>query len=485
VDDLAALDATGHAELVRSGQASPLELIDAAITRIEALQPTVHALTTDRFDRARTEAASPDLPDGPFRGVPFLFKDLVCAFEGEPAYEGMQALKDADHRSPVTTNLARRFRDAGLVVLGKASSPELGIMPTTEPTSYGPTHNPWDVARTPGGSSGGSAAAVASGMVPAAHASDGGGSIRIPASCCGLVGLKTSRGRISIGPTLGELSRFLSVQFTVTKSVRDCAALLDVAAGAEVGDPVPAPPNPRPFVDEVGADPGRLRIGVMTTMPETGEPVHPDCVAAAEHAAKLLETLGHHVEVSHPAACDEPDRISSFIPIWATLAASSLDAFGAVLGRELTADDVEPITWWQAELGRSQRGTDFLDAITRMQAFSRRVLRWWADTVDGGGGFDLLLTPTLGEPPIELGVLQDPEQPLQGYARSATFTPYTPVANQTGQPAISLPLHENADGLPIGVHLVAAYGREDLLLRVASQLETADPWADRRPPVFA
>jgi amidase len=479
VGEIANLDATSQAELVSTHAVSPLELVDAAIARIETLDPQLHALTTDRFERARAEAASPALPDGPFRGVPFLFKDLACAYEGEPAYEGMQALKDADHRAPAITNLARRFRAAGLVVLGRASTPELGIMPTTEPLSYGPTHNPWDVTRTPGGSSGGSAAAVASGMVPAAHASDGGGSIRIPASCCGLVGLKTSRGRVSIGPALGELSRFLSVQFTVTRSVRDCAAFLDIASGAEVGDPVLAPPNSRPFVDEVGADPGHLRIGLMTTMPETDEAVHFDCVAAAERAARVLEALGHHVEPSHPAACDEPDRIAAFIPIWATLAASNLDAFGAALGRELTADDVEPLTWWQAEQGRAQRGTDFLDAITKMQAFSRRVLQWWAD------GFDLLLTPTLGEPPLPLGVLQTPDKPLDGYARAGTFTPYTPVANQTGQPAISIPLHENADGLPIGVHLVAAYGREDLLLRVAAQLESADPWAERRPAVFA
>jgi len=245
-----------------------------------------------------------------------------------------------------------------------------------------------------------------------------------------------------------------------------------------VGDPMSAPPNPRPFVDEVGADPGRLRIGIMTSMPETDEPVDPECVAAAERAARTLEALGHHVEISHPAACDEPERIAAFIPIWATLAASNLDAYGAALDRELTADDVEPLTWWQAQHGRSQRGTDFLDAITKMQAFSRRMLQWWAD------GFDLLLTPTLGEPPLPLGVLQTPDTPLQGYARSGSFTPYTPVANQTGQPAISLPVHENAAGLPIGVHLVAAYGREDLLLRVAAQLEAADPWSARRPPVF-
>ncbi len=479
VDDLATLDATAQAELIRSGAATPVELVEAAIKRIEAIDPQVHALTTSRFERAIDDARSATLPDGPFRGVPFLFKDLACGFEGEPTYEGMRALKDADHRAHVTTNLARRFRDAGLVVLGRASSPELGIMPTTEPVSYGPTRNPWDLDRTPGGSSGGSAAAVASGMVPAAHASDGGGSIRIPASCCGLVGLKTSRGRVSIGPAQSELSRFLSVQFAVTRSVRDCAALLDVAAGAEIGDPMVAPPNARPYINEVGADPGHLRIGIMTTMPETGEPVHSDCVAATESAALLLEKLGHHVEVAHPAACDEPDRLAAFIPIWATIAKANIDEFSTALGRELTDDDVEPLTWWQAEYGRSVRGTDLLAAITKMQAFSRRVMQWWAD------GFDLLLTPTLGEPPLQLGVLQTPEDPLRGYARSGSFTPFTPVANQTGQPAISLPLHENADGLPIGVHLVGAYGREDLLLRVGAQLEAAEPWAGRRPQVFA
>jgi amidase len=240
-DDFAGLDAMAQAELVRLGQVSALELVDATIARIERLEPAVHAFTTTRFDRAREEAAG-ELPDGPFRGVPFALKDLTCTLAGEPASDGVKVLKDSDWRAPVTSHLAARFRSAGLVVVGRTNTPELGIMPTTEPLAWGPTHNPWDLARTPGGSSGGSAAAVAAGMLPFAHASDGGGSIRIPAACCGLVGLKTSRGRTSVGPASDELARPLSVQFAVTRSVRDAAALLDAVAGPETGDPVTPPP---------------------------------------------------------------------------------------------------------------------------------------------------------------------------------------------------------------------------------------------------
>lgn len=476
-NDLAWLDATAQAELVRHGEVSPLELVEAAIERVEALQPSLNALTCERFDRARTEAASPDLPDGPFRGVPFLLKDLACPMAGEPAHEGMQVLKDARYTATVTSNLVRRYLAAGLVVLGRTNTPELGIMPTTEPLAYGPTRNPWDPSRTPGGSSGGSAAAVACGMTPAAHASDGGGSIRIPASCCGLVGLKTSRGRVSVGPTYGDLSRFLSIQFAVTRSVRDAAALLDVAAGAEPGDVVVAPPPARPYREEVGADPGRLRIGLMTSAPGTGEPVHADCVAAAEATAGLLEELGHHVEVAHPSALDEPDRISAFSSIWAANAASGVDAVGKELGLDLEEADVEPLTWRLVEQGRQVSGVDLLGAIKAMEGFVRRVAAWWWE------GWDLLLTPTLGEPPAPLGWLSTPDDPVAGYARAATFTPYTPVFNQTGQPAISLPLHESGDGLPIGVHLAAAYGHEDLLLRVGAQLEAARPWVGRRPAI--
>ncbi len=478
-EDLAALDATALAELVRGGESTALELVDAAITRIEKLNPELNAVVTTRFERARDEARSPDLPDGPFRGVPFLLKDLACTMAGEPAHEGMRVLKELGHTATIDSHLARRYRAAGLVVLGRTNTPELGLMGTTEPASYGPTRNPWDVTRTPGGSSGGSAAAVASGMVPAAHASDGGGSIRIPSSCCGLVGLKTSRGRTSVGPAGGELARFLSVQFAVTRSVRDAAALLDVAAGEEPGDPIVAPPPARSFAAEVGADPGRLRIGLMTSSPAGVSEIHPDCVAAAEGAAALLESLGHTVEVAHPAALDERERLLAFAVVWAANTASNLAQWGRALGRDLTEADVEPLTWALAEQGRAVTAVEFLDAVAAMQAFTRQFARWWAD------GFDLLLSPTLGEPPVPLGTLSTPARPFAGYVRTGAFTPYTPTFNITGQPAITLPLATSKEGLPVGVHLGAGYGREDVLIRVAAQLEAAQPWAARLPAVHA
>jgi amidase len=484
-DDLAQLDATAQSELVRNGDATATELTRAAIERIEALQPKVNALTTNRFERAVEEAALSDQgqgvapPDAPFRGVPFLVKDLAIPMAGEPAHEGMRALKEAGWVAPITSHLARRWQEAGLIILGRTNSPELGIMPTTEPEAYGPTRNPWNTDRSSGGSSGGSAAAVASGMVPAAHASDGGGSIRIPAACCGLVGLKTSRGRVSVGPGSGEIARPLSVQFAVTRTVRDAAALLDVAAGPEPGDPFVAPAPSRSYREELGADPGSLRIGMMTTMPGSEENVHHDCVAAAESAARVLDAAGHKVEVAHPEPLDNPERMEAFIPMWSAMAASNLAIWGRALGRELEQGDVEPLTWLLAEHGRKVDAVAYTDALAAMQLFTRRFMQWWAD------GWDLLLTPTLGEPPPELGVLNTPDEPFVGYGRAATFTPYTPVANQTGQPAISVPLTQGADGMPVGVHLVADYGREDVLLRVAAQLETAAPWADRRPAVHA
>ena len=314
-------------------------------------------------------------------------------------------------------------------------------------------------------------------MVAAAHASDGGGSIRIPAACCGLVGLKTSRGRISVGPGSGEIARPLSVQFAVTRTVRDAAALLDVAAGPEPGDPFVAPVPRRPYRDAVGADPGSLRVGLMTTFPGGAEPVYADGVAAAELTARLLESAGHRVDVAHPPVFDESDRMESFIPMWSAMAASNLARSGRAIGRELGEEDVEPLTWMLARHGRTVDAVAYTDALFAMQTFARRFMQWWAD------GWDLLLTPTLGEPPPELGVLDTPDEPFVGFGRAGTFTPYTPVCNQTGQPAISVPIAQGSDGLPVGVHLVADYGREDLLLQVAAQLEAAIPWSDRRPAV--
>lgn len=478
-DDLSLLDATAQAELVRRGDASPAELVDAAVARIEALNPQLNAVIHDRFETARAEASG-ELPDGPFRGVPTLFKDLMCAIEGEPYHEGLRPLKDAGYRAPVTDNLARRFLASGLVCLGRTNTPEIGLVPTTEPPAYGPTRNPWDTSRTTGGSSGGSAAAVASGMVPVAHGNDGGGSIRIPASCCGLVGLKPSRGRSSLGPRVGQISSPLPVENLLARSVRDVATALDVISAPFPGDPVIAPALPRAARDEVGADPGRLRIGLLTANPLDTGPVHADCVAAAEDAARALEALGHAVEPAFPAALANPELVMQFGVAWFAGAAAGLDAFGAAIGRSITADDVEPLTWAMAEAGRAVTAGQYLAAVASMERFGRDLAAWW------DGGFDLLLTPTLAEPPVPLGTFASPpDEPLAGFLRAGAFTPFTPPFNATGQPAVSLPWRENADGLPIGVHLVAAYGREDVLVRVASQVEAAHPWASRRPPVHA
>ena len=488
-DALGDLDATGAAALVRSGEASPLELVDAAIARIERLDPTLNAVIHRRFEAAREEAAGP-LPDGPFRGVPFLLKDILCHSAGDPFHEGMRFLKELGWRAKTDTYLAARFRAAGLVVVGRTNAPELGIQPTTEPDAYGPTLNPWDTGRSPGGSSGGSAAAVAAGMVPAAHANDGGGSIRIPASACGLVGLKPSRGRTSLGPD-GYSVGALAVEHVVCRSVRDAAGLLDATAGRMPGDPYVAPPPRRPYAEEVGADPGRLRVGLLTFSPSMGGPVDPECVAAATGAATLLESLGHHVEETHPPGLERPEWGQNFMTLWAAGVALGLETWTRRTGKRIRRDDVEPLTWALAETGDGIGSMGLLAAHAWLSEGNRDVAQWWRDgsgdgAGGGGGRFDLLLTPTLAEPPVPLGTFASPaDNPLQGLFRAGAFCPFTPPFNVTGQPAISLPLHWTPDGLPVGVQLVAAYGAEDVLLRVAAQLEEARTWAGRRPPVSA
>lgn len=477
--DLAFLDATAQAELVRSGEASPLELVDAAIERIERLNPRLNAVIHERFDKARAEAQDGP-PGGPFRGVPFVLKDLDGYSAGDPYYGGTRFLRDHDWRPAHDSYLTERFRAAGLVCVGRTNSPELGLVPTTEPETYGPTRNPWDTDRSTGGSSGGSAAAVASGMVPLGHAGDGGGSIRIPASECGLVGLKPSRGRHSLGPEAGESWGGLVARLAVTRSVRDTAALLDAVQGAMPGDPYTAPPPRRPYVEELGVDPGSLRIGLRVDAPAAVGDPHPDAVAAAESAAALLESLGHRVEVGSPSALDDPDFVPYFINAYNSWVARDLERLGQAVGTPVTDADVEAGTWALAEAGRQVTATDYLAAVEYLHDFTRRVAGWWA------GGFDLLLTPTIPEPPPVLGEFSGtPDNPLVGLFRSAEIVPFTAPFNTTGQPAVSLPLHWNADGLPIGVQLVAAYGREDQLVQVSAQLEAAAPWADRRPPVHA
>jgi amidase len=472
------LDATAQAELVRTGEASPLELVDEAIARIEKLNGELNAVIHPLFEQARERARGP-LPDGPFKGVPTLFKDLQCRVAGDPCHEGTAFLKRANWIAPRTDVLARRFLDAGFVCIGRTNTPEFGLVPTTEPEAYGPTRNPWNTECTTGGSSGGSAAAVASGMVSVAHANDGGGSIRIPASCCGLVGLKPSRGRTSLGPDYSAMVGMLTVELCVSHSVRDTAAVLDAVHGPAPGDTDIAPPPARPYRAEVGAEPGRLRIAVVTSnLLETGD-IHPDCVAATNSTAALLTELGHDVEVTHPAELADPTFVGHFTTMWAAEHAAGMLAWGRRLGRELTPDDVEPLTWAMHESGLGISAAQYMEAKAACVDLGRAVAEWM-DT-----GWDLILTPTLGEPPVPLGTFSTPEDPMLGFIRAGTFVPFTPLNNITGQPAISLPLVWNEQNLPIGVHFMAPFGRDDLLLRVAAQLEAARPWADHIPPIHA
>jgi amidase len=483
-DELAWLDAVAQAERVRRREATPLELVDAAIARIEKLDPRLNAVILPAFERAREEARrlarDPDLASRPLPGVPFLMKDLGGQEAGAPHHMGMKCLKRAGWVEAADSHLAGRVRAAGLVSLGRTNTPELALLPTSEPEAYGPTRNPWDLEASAGGSSGGAAAAVAAGLVPIAHASDGGGSIRIPASHCGLVGLKPTRGRSSFGPALGERWSGFSCELVVTRTVRDTAVALDVIGGAMPGDPYVAPPPARRYASEVGADPGRLRVGLLAGPPREGVRVDPECAEAARRAARALEGLGHQVEEAHPEAYEDVGCARAYVTVVACNVARALDAVGEKLGRALEADDVEATTWALAGIGRATPVTQYLATLEWVHRFGRRMAAWWES------GFDLLLTPTVAEPPPRLGEFASPpDVPLRGFLRAAPFGAFTFPINLTGQPAISLPLHWTPAGLPVGAMGVAASGREDLLLRVAAQLEQVLPWRDRRPPGFA
>jgi amidase len=470
------LDATGQAELVRSGEVSPRELVEAAIGRVEALNGELNAVIHPLFEKALdTEPA-----DGPFRGVPFVVKDLACHTAGDPYHEGMSFLKRLGWTAKEDSWLATRFREAGFVTVGRTNTPELGILPTTEPDAYGASRNPWDPGHTPGGSSGGSAAAVASGMVPIGHANDGGGSIRIPASHCGLVGLKPSRGRVSQAPDFGDVMSGLTQELVVSRSVRDTAAVLEWVSDPPPGEPYVAPERARSYVEEVGAEPGRLRVGLLTKPPGGQFEAHAECVTAAEETGRLLESLGHSVEEAYPDALDDEEYIPNFLVRWSGGVDWNLRYWSAETGREIGEADVEPLTWALAQMGRGYNAGEYLRAVEYAQVVTRRAADWWAS------GYDLLLTPTLALPPLPLGsYAPDPENPLMPIVTATPVAVFTAGFNATGQPAISLPLHTSVEGLPIGVQLAAAYGREDVLLRVASQLEEAAPWAERTPPIFA
>jgi amidase len=468
------LDATAQADLVRRGEVTPKELAEAAIARIEKVNPELNAVIRTRFDSARREAEG-DLPDGPFRGVPILFKDLGCMVAGEPMAFGLGPLRDLAF--PVTSYLAEQFRAAGFVSLGRTNVPELGTTVTTESRSFPPARNPWDPGHSTGGSSGGSAAAVAAGMVAVAHANDGGGSIRIPASECGLVGLKPTRGRVSQGPLIGEAWAGGVIDGAVTRTVRDAAGVLDAISKPMPGEPYYAPPLPRPLAQEVGADPGRLRIGVLDRTGVEGYLDDPQCRAAVAGAAGLLESLGHHLDQSAPAAMYEQELPGHFNTIIAADVEVTFQAFEMLLGRPIGEDEIEPRNVGYRRWGRGLGSVAYLQSRAWLGIWARRMADWWND-------HDLLVTPTLGAPPPELGWFTAAGPEEEG-ARIASFIPYTAQFNMTGQPAISLPLHWTPAGLPVGVQLAAAYGREDILIQVASQLEQAAPWSDRRPQVHA
>lgn len=479
IDELASLDATAQAQLVSSGAISPLELVDAAIARLERHNSKLNAVIHPCLERARDRARSVLPHSGPFAGVPMVMKDIGGAEAGEPYHAGMRLLKEANYHETFDSYFTQKLRAAGLISLGRTNLPELATLPTTEPAAYGPTHNPYSLQHSAGGSSGGSAAAVAAGIVPVAHASDGGGSIRGPASICGLVGLKPTRARCSFGPGQGERWSGLSSEFMLTRSVRDCAALLDVVSGPMPGDPYCAPPPARPYSQEIGRMPGALRIGVMRTMPRAGA-LHAECLIAVDAMAKTLESLGHHVTEAYPAALDEAEVGMQWFTIVSVNVARTLASYGQKLGREVTQDDVEPMTWAIADGARALPAPQWLATIEFVHAYGRRLRAFWDSE-----GYDLLLSPVQGLPPPELGYISStPEEPFRALFRAPPYGAFTLPMNLSGQPAISLPTHTTPEGLPIGTQLTAAYGAEDLLLRVASQVEQARPWRDQRPAIF-
>jgi len=473
-DEFSSFDATGLAGLVRQKQVKAVELVEAAIERIERLNPVLNAVVTPMYEQAR-ETAAGKLPDGPFTGVPFLLKDLGAPYAGVRMTMGSGFLRHfaPDHDSELVARLER----SGLIIVGKTNTPELGILPTTEPCLFGPSHNPWDIRRTPGGSSGGAAAAVAARLVPMAHGNDAGGSIRIPASCCGVFGLKPTRARNPLGPDLGDIFGGLAVDHAVTRSVRDSAALLDATSGPDVGDPYWAPPPARPFLQEAGADPGKLRIAFTVTA-ATDVKVHADCVGAVRDAAALCADLGHDVVEAAPEINGEL-MAQTFMVVFSAGCAWTVDGLALATGQAPTRDKFEPLTWAMYEMGRQHSASSYLLSMTLLQRVAREFARFFLK-------YDVLLTPTLGEPPTTLGTFDSPpEDPLRGLRRAEAFVPFTPICNATGQPAMSVPLYWNAQGLPVGVHFIGRFGDEATLFRLAAQLESARPWASRRPPISA
>ena len=467
-------DALGLAELVAGKEISPTELLDEAITRLEKVDGALNSVPLKHYDEARA-AIEAGLPDGPFKGVPFLLKDLHLLMTGTVTSFGSGAFRDnvADHDSTLT----ERYKQAGFVIFGKTNSPEFGLAGTTEPRLYGPTRNPWNTDHSPGGSSGGAAAAVAAGVLPLANASDGGGSIRIPASACGLFGMKPTRARTPLGPDRGEGWGGMSASHAVSRTVRDNAALLDATCGPALGDPYACPAPARPFVEDAATDPRRLRIAVTDTGPN-GNSADPAVKAGLDATVKLLESLGHSVTEAAPVI-DPGDMALAQVGLIASSTALALDMRGEALGRPVSQQDVENITWAIAENGRALSGTDVAKGTLLIHQFSRKVADFMRD-------YDVLLSPTLALPPVPLGTVNMDSDDIAAYLDiNARYMPYAGLFNMTGQPSMSVPLHWTEDNLPVGMMFTAPFADEATLFQLAGQLERAQPWAHRRPSVHA
>jgi amidase len=470
--DLMFRPATELAAMVRSGEVSAHELVETSLARIEELNPRLNAFV--EIDGERALAAAEKIKPGderPFAGVPIAIKNNRPV-NGLKITIGASLM--ADHVADYDHNVTRRFREAGFVIVGSTTLPEYGILPTSEARLFGPTHNPWDLSRTPGGSSGGAAAAVASGMVPVAHGNDGGGSIRIPAACCGLVGLKPTRGRVSPAPELGDSS--LGVDGVLSRSVADTAAILDVLAGYVPGDATWAPPPSEPFATASTREPGKLRIATTSLPPVADAVVDPICSRAVADAAGLLRSLGHEVEEIDPP-WQIPGVSELFGGVFSVHVSLQIAYAGMVAGREPTEADMEPMSWAIFSLAQSMNAVQGKGLEVQLQAFTRQLVEFLEP-------YDALLTPALAERPLPLGTLDTAaEDPMSTFTRSGLFTPFTPVFNASGQPGISLPLYQGEDGLPLGVQLVGRPAGEAALLALASQVEAASPWAGRRAPV--
>jgi amidase len=480
MDELRWSDATEVAGLIAAGSVSVAEVVEASVARVEALNPDLNAVITPMFEQARSTAAAAADVEGPFGGVPFLVKDLMCEVAGVPFHEGMRYLNRKGYVPSEDQELYRRFVAAGLLALGKTNTSELGLVPTTEPVLYGPTHNPWDVSRSPGGSSGGSAAAVASGMVPIAHANDGGGSIRGPAAYCGLVGLKPTRGRVPLGPLYGDVFGGLVCEFVVTRSVRDTAAALDAVAGPMSGDPYAAPQPTGRYSEVVGERPNRaLKIGVWTGVPGGRTVVAPAVSEAVDQVARVLGELGHSISEGHPPVLDRPDAIGVVQRLFCVAAHWGLRRWERICGEQARPDELEPMTRVMIESARGMSGADVFDLLENAQLIGRATAAWHDD------GFDVLLMPATPDVAPPLGILQacDDDDVRRATKEMLPLVSLLAWCNITGQPSISLPLAISSEGLPIGVQLVAPHGREDRLLSVAAQLERAMPWDSRHPAI--